>query len=159
MRWTFGDFLRLNEEIHGTGKRYSAGSLSWMAEADVDTVTFEIECRRGDAAKGENETLALFLLDRNGERAPWSILVSGGAVHDKWNAACVASSEKDGVLFVTARIPRALLGSDDFRFGIEHYWTDGGKTHSEHYPPGDYPNEQRLNLGFFTPDRTIRIRL
>ena len=154
-----GDFLRMNEEIHGTGKRYSAGSLSWMAEADVDTVTFEIECRRGDAAKGENETLALFLLDRNGERAPWSILVSGGAVHDSRNAACVASSEKDGVLFVTARIPRALLGSDDFRFGIEHYWTDGGKTHSEHYPPGDYPNEQRLNLGFFTPDRTIRIRL
>ena len=154
-----GDFLRRNEEIHGTGKRYSAGGLSWKAEADVDTVTFEIECRRGDTAKEENETLALFLLDRNGEHAPWNISITGKNVRDNKDAAQITVRHQNGVMFITAKIPRALLDGDDFRFGIRHSWTDAQGSRSEDYPPGIYSTEPRLNLEFFTPDRTIPVRL
>ena len=154
-----GDFLKKQEEIHTVGPVYHAGNISWSMKTDIENVIFDIECRRNNNS-GENETTALFLMDRKGERTPWRIFIGNdGTAADSSDAAHIESKDENGVKKITAAIPRAMTGDSEFYFGIEHYWTDAQGVHSEHYPAGHYPNEQRLNLGYFTPDRMVLIRL
>ena len=128
-------------------------------KTDIENVIFDIEFRRNNNS-GENETTALFLMDRKGERTPWRIFIGNdGTAADSSDAAHIESKDENGVKKITAAIPRAMTGDSEFYFGIEHYWTDAQGVHSEHYPAGHYPNEQRLNLGYFTPDRMVLIRL
>ena len=154
-----GDFLKKQEEIHTVGPVYHAGNISWSMKTDIENVIFDIECRRNNNS-GENETTALFLMDRKGERTPWRIFIGNdGTAADSSDAAHIESKDENGVKKITAAIPRAMTGDNEIYFGIEHYWTDAQGIHSEHYPAGHYPNEQRLNLGYFTPDRMVLIRL
>ncbi len=154
-----GDFLRKQEEVHTAGSVYRSGNISWSMTADIENVIFDVECRRNDNV-GENDMIALFLMDCKGERAPWRIFIgSDGSVSDSCDAAHIELKEENGGRKITAAFPRAMTGDREFYFGIEHYWNDAQGVHSEHYPAGNYPNEQRLNLGYFTPDRMVLVRL
>ncbi len=154
-----GDFLRKQEAMHTAGRLYRAGNLSWIMESDMEKAVFHIECRRSDSS-GSNEAIMLFLMDSKGERTPWRIFIdNAGSVYDSCNAAQIECREENGCRKITAEIPRALLNADEFRFGIEHCWTDSQGPHSETYPAGDFPNEQRLNLGYFTPGRMVPVKL
>ena len=154
-----GDFLRKQEEIHTAGSVYHAGNISWSMTADIENVVFDIECRRNDS-RGENGKISLFLMDRKGERTPWRICIDNNdTVFGSWDAVHVESKEENGCRKIAAVFPRAMIGNNEFYFGIEHCWNDAQGVHSEHYPAGNYPDEQRLNLGTFSPDRMVPVRI
>ena len=83
-----------------------------------------------------------------------------GESYDFFSCATFRTEEQKNGWRTTLEIPRVMLGAEVVCFGIKHEWTDkGGTFRSENYPAGDFPNEQRLNLGFFTPDRLILLDL
>ena len=148
-----GELLGEKGELHSLNTKYDTGKVAWEATKSGSTIDFKIRCRRTPGAK--NERFYLFFVDPKGEVAPWNIIIGHMNSMDSKSAAIVEEYKDDEFWYVNASMAYSLIGiKDRFCFGCEYVWNDDERqTHSNHYPDGEFENEQLLNIGFYTPDR------
>ena len=153
-----GELLGEKGELHSLNTEYDTGKVTWQATKSGSTIDFKIRCRRTPGAK--NERFYMFFVDPKGEVAPWNIIIGHMLNMDSKSAAVVEEYKDDEFWYVNASMAYSLIGiKDRFCFGCEYVWDDDErKTHSNHYPDGEFENEQLLNIGFYTPDRTVPVK-
>ena len=155
------EFLLRQSPLHETGRVYENGTVRWKVETDVKEVRIAVECLTGQDAVSE-ESLKFFLLDWKGERTPWMALRVNrrGESYDFFSCAQFCVEEHGTSWRAVLEIPRLMLDRDRIWFGFLHEWkTPDGTVHMERCPSGDFPEEPRLNLDFFVPERLLLLEL
>jgi hypothetical protein len=155
---------------------YQSGNLSWHARMDGDDLLFDVVCRNEEYP---DEVLRFFFADRDFVSMPWYDLVirrdrqapddnierqtvarpRPGAIRDNRQIALAVQESDSSSWHVTLRIPLAALDHAlEFQFGLQHdcvkLWgpVPPGSI-LENYPPGSFHQEDRLYLGFFSPEK------
>lgn len=155
---------------------YHTGNLSWHAGLDGEALVFDVTCRN---VERPDEVLRFFFADRDFVAMPWYDLVvrrdcqtpddnierqtvsrlRPGAIRDSRQIALTIQESDSSSWHVTLRIPHAALDHAlEFRVGLQHdcvkLW--GAVSPGdilENYPPGPFHQEDRLYLGFFSPEK------
>ncbi|MBQ9088147.1 MAG: hypothetical protein IJY46_05125 [Lentisphaeria bacterium] len=154
-----GELLGEQGEWHKCGVTYDNGDVKWKAEKVGAMLEFEVQCKRQPGAK--EERFCFYLADSKGEIAPWNFTVGGLHSFDMRKAAIIDSVKEDGVWKIKASMAHGLIGGGDtFCFGCQYVWEDDEHTnHMTGYPAGNFVHEQRLNIGIYTPDRTVPVKI
>lgn len=125
------------------GKTYGNDFIRWTLEADAETLTFHIDVTR---KTDEPEHLFLLFSDRLAARA----------IPPQIEFVKLPSMVTPLGWHVDAVVPRSLVGcASRFGFGIQY--TAPGQCANDLPEPGRCP--ERLNLGFFSPDKLREIQL
>lgn len=159
---SFKEFADNQETMHCVpGKWYEAGRIRWQAQVNAETLDVQVICQDNPASS--NEYLKFHLMDENGERFPYpsiGLARKGGEWVDCSGSSELSGCEGDGCWIINASFPLELFERDPrILFGLELLEYIDGKECNQTYPPGNFTDELRLNLGYFTPDRTVVLEL
>ncbi|MBE6359255.1 MAG: hypothetical protein E7057_08430 [Lentisphaerae bacterium] len=159
---SFKDFADNPETMHCvTGKWYSNGRMRWIAEVTPEFLNVEVVC--DDLPEATEEYLKFHMMDENGERFPIPSFGTARRSDEKVDCTGCSSltkSEIDGGWKVNASFPLEIFDRDSrILFGLEMLEYVDGKERNFTFPAGNFTDELRLNLGYFTPDRTVVLEL
>ena len=140
---------------------YENGTLRWKAERTAEDLHVEVFCSNAEDA--HEEYLKFYFLDLEGETFPvpnTGLARRSNEKVDLTESAVLHKEEIPGGWKVNASFPLALFRGDQrILFGVQMvYYTDQGERNCT-YPPGEFTNELRLNLSYFTPDRLALLEL
>ncbi len=159
---SFRDFADNQDTLHCvTGKWYSNGRMRWIAEVTPEFLNVEVIC--DDLPEATEEYLKFHLMDENAERFPYPSIGTArrsGEQVDCSGCSTLTKCEIDGGWKVSASFPLEIFARDPrILFGLEMLEYVDGKERNFTYPAGNFTDELRLNLGYFTPDRTVVLEL
>ena len=95
----------------------------------------------------------------------YHLMQSGTARHSgEWvdcsGCSSLSKEENDNSWIIRGSFPLEIFNRDPrILFGLELLEYVDGKERNLVYPPGNYTDDLRLNLGYFTPDRTVVLEL
>lgn len=167
---------RPREELHYPDVTYRSGRMSWRMYPEGEDLCFSVVCRNREYP---NEVLRFFFADVDVAVYPWYDLTvrrdgtppddnierqtfsrpRPGAVRDNRQIAAVVQDSAADEWHVMLRIPHAALDhAPEFRFGVQHdcaklWGAVAPEDILENYPPGSFRQEDRLYLGFFSPEK------
>lgn len=181
---TFPEVINPFESFCITNKWYSTQNFRWRASNNCEEITFKISCDGKNNL--DRESIRLFFMDSKMEKTPWwdlCIRRDGAEPEDSFQRQCsprvtlttpedtvaedilltaaVKKIENGNAWTLEIKIPRAALeGANEFWFGIQHDWRDANqKMHFENFPAGEYHQEDRLFLGYYAPEKLIKLKL
>ncbi len=170
------------EEALPPGVVFSSESFSWQWNIEDETLRFTIDV---PGPEQPDEVLRFFFTDREFVTYPWFDLVvrrdnrlpddniehqvlthpPAHPFRDWRQIAIVRTAEQGTTWHVELEIPWGTLQyAHSFRFGIQHdkvkQWGAVGKGEIfSNYPPGNYHQEDRLYLSFYSPEKTALLSL
>ena len=159
---TFAGFARPGDLTRCVcGEWYENDSLRWKAGIDAEKINFEVIAQ--DAADAQEEYLKFYFLDEEGLLFPVPNTGLARRSSEKVDWSECAELEKEeiaGAWRVRASFPIAMFeGSGRVLFGLQMvYYTANGER-NVNWPRGNFENELRLNLSYFTPDRLCLLDL
>ena len=159
---TFEEFARRKDLLPcQCSTWYESGTLRWKAECTAEELLVEVIGQNTEDA--HEEYLKFYFLDLEGETFP--VPNTGLARFSKekvdlTDSAFLEKQEIPGGWKVNGSFPLALFrGDSKILFGLQMvYYTENGERNCT-FPPGEFTNELRLNLSYFTPDRLALLEL
>lgn len=159
---TFAKFARPADLLScGCGKWYENGLLRWKAEIDAEELNIEVIMKDSEGA--QDEYLKFYFLDEEGMKFPvpnTGLARRSSEKVDLTECADLSKEEIPGGWRVRGAFPIAMFeGAPQILFGLQLvcYTAEGERNIT--WPPGEFTNELRLNLSYFTPDRLVRLDL
>ena len=143
------------------GEWYENGALRWKGEIDAEVLRFEVEMK--DIPVAQDEYLKFYFLDEEGMKFPvpnTGLARRSSEKIDLTECADLSKEEISGGWRVRGSFPIAMFeGAPRILFGLQLvcYTPDGERNIT--WPPGEFTNELRLNLSYFTPDRLVLLDL
>ena len=159
---SFAGFADNPDTLHCVpGKWYANGRMRWIAQVTADSLEIEVVCQ--NLPEATEEYLKFHFMDENGERFPYPSIGTArrsGEWVDCSGCSSLSKEENDNSWIIRGSFPLEIFNRDPrILFGLELLEYVDGKERNLVYPPGNYTDDLRLNLGYFTPDRTVVLEL